>query len=40
MLIVTGMDAPVQAVSTMTEHGCGRGCWDGGCAPAKAHGRD
>ncbi len=40
MVILTGMNALVQAVSTMTDYGCKRGWWESGCIPGKMLGHN
>ena len=35
-LLLTGMNALVQAVNTMTDYGCKRGWWEAGCAITRA----
>lgn len=40
MLVLTGTNALVQAVSTLTEYGCRRGWWEAGCLPGRGAVRD
>ena len=35
-LLLTGMNALVQAVNTMTDYGCKHGWWEAGCAITRA----
>ena len=38
MPVLTGMNALVQAVNTLTDYGCKRGWWEVGCMPATTRG--
>ena len=40
MLILTGMNALVQAVNTLTDYGCKRGWWEVGCTPGTTRGHN
>ena len=40
MLVLTGMNALVQAVNTLTDYGCKRGWWEVGCTPAMMRGHN
>ena len=40
MLILTGINALVQAVNTLTDYGCKRGWWEVGCTPTMTRGHN
>lgn len=40
MMILTGMNALVQAANTLTDYGCKRGWWDVGCTPVTTRGHN